>query len=146
MTMISGTNQNPYLPDAGEVTGVEDEPTFHAPVVPVVVEGPVRVQQLPSRGGDARTYTVQPARIVSAAPGGTATFRRNADPRRKRLILIATDQPFYYGFDQESVEKGDAALWPINVPLIVEHDDVFFLASANSAGSKISIIREDWTL
>lgn len=143
MTMI---NQNPYLPDAGEVTGVEEEPSFHAPVVAVRVEGPVRVQQLPSRGGDARTYTVQPARSVAAAAGGTATFRQNSDPRRKRLILLSTDQPFYYGFNQEQVESGTAALWPINVPLTVEHDDTFFLASANSAGSKVTLIREDWTL
>jgi hypothetical protein len=137
---------NPYVPDAEDVQGVEDEPTFRSPVVPVVVEGPVRVQQLPSRGGDARNVFVQPARKVAASTGGNQTYRRNADPRRKRVVLISTDQPFFYGFDQESVESGSAALWPINVPLVIEHCGEYYLASNNSAGSTISIIREDWAL
>jgi hypothetical protein len=114
--------------------------------VPVVVAGPVRVQQLPSKGGMSMTVKVQPARSVSAAAGGTATRRFNGDPRRKRLLLIATDQPFYYGFDQEMVESGNAAVWPINVPLSVEHCDQFWVASANSAGTLLSVIREDWSL
>lgn len=137
---------NPYVPDADDVVGVEDTPTFHAPVVPVVVEGPVRVEPLPSKGGMSRNVLVQPARKVAASPAGSQTFRANRDARRKRVTLISTDQPFYYGFDQETVESGNAAIWPINVPLVVEHCDEYFLASMNVAGSTISIIREDWTL
>lgn len=137
---------NPIMPDAAEIQGVESAPSTKFPTVPVTVEGPVRVEQLPSRLGDARTFKVQPAASIAAHVSGDTTFRRNKDPRRRRVILLSTDQPFYYAMDQETVERGQGALWPINVALPVEHTDEFFLASANVAGSTITLIREDWSL
>lgn len=137
---------NPIMPDAAELQGVEWEGSAKLPIVPVSVEGPVRTEPLPSRLGDARTIKVQPAASILAHTSGDTTFRRNKDPRRRRVILLSTDQPFYYAMDQETVERGQGALWPINVPLPVEHTDEYFLASANVAGSTITIIREDWSL
>jgi hypothetical protein len=137
---------NPIVTDADDVQGVEADASPVLPVVPVRVEGVTRVQQLPSRLGDARTVKVLPAGSVLAHSSGDTTTRINVNPRRRRLILLSTDQPFYYGMEQESVERGTAAIWPINVPLAIEHTDQFFLASANVAGSTISIIREDWSL
>lgn len=137
---------NPIMPDALELQGTEMAPNYHVPTVPVVVEGPVRTEQLPSRLGDARTFKVIPARSVLTHTSGDVTFHGKKDSRRRKILLLSTDQPFYYGMDQEMVESGNAAIWPINVPLPIEHTDEFFLASANVAGSTISIIREDWSL
>jgi hypothetical protein len=137
---------NPYVPDAEDVQGVEDETDYKHPPVCVVVDGPVRTQQLPFRGGMSVTVHIQPATSVAASTGGNQTKRFNADPRRGMLTLLATDQPFYYGFDQTAVENGLAATWPINVPLYVRHSDQFWVASANVAGSSLSVIREDWSL
>lgn len=137
---------NPVLPDAEDVQGEEVDASLRIPVVPVTVEGPVRVQQLPSRLGDARTVKLAPAASITAHSSGDVTFRRNKDPRRRRLILLSTDKPFYYAMEQESAERGSGALWPINVPLVIEHCEEFYLASADAAGSTLTVIREDWTL
>jgi hypothetical protein len=137
---------NPVLPDAEDVQGEEIDGNPRIPIVPVSVEGPVRVQQLPSRLGDARTVKLLPAASITPHAAGEVTFRRNKDPRRRRLILLSTDKPFYYAMEQESAERGSGALWPINVPLPVEHCEEFYLASADAAGTTLTIIREDWTL
>lgn len=137
---------NPIMTDMVDVQGVEDDATPFPITVPVHQEGPIHTEPLPSRLGDARTVTVLPASRVTAHNAGEATLRINADPRRRKMILLSTDQPFYYGMEQQSVESGSAALWPINVALVVEHTDQFFLASANAAGTTLSIIREYWSL
>jgi hypothetical protein len=135
---------NPVVPDTVELEGVNYDGAPFIPVVPVKIEGPARVQQLPSQLGDARTLKLKPARVITAPSGGDATARQNGDSRRKRMVLLSTDQPFYYGLNQETVEGGTAALWPINVALVIEHCAEFWLASANAAGTTLTIIREDW--
>jgi hypothetical protein len=135
---------NPMLPDSLELQGVEHNPA-HIPSVPVVVEGPVRVEALPSRLGDARTVKIRPARVLAAVAGGDYTPRQNEDPRRRKMILISTDKPFYYALGQEAAENGTGALWPANVALVIEHCAQFFLTSADAAGTTLTIIREDWS-
>lgn len=137
---------NPIMTDMIDVQGVEDDASPIPITVPVHQEGPIHSEALPSRLGDARTITVLPAAKVAAHNAGETTARINQDPRRRKMILLATDQPFYYGMEQETVERGTAALWPINVPLVVEHADGFFLASANAAGTTLTVIREYWSL
>jgi hypothetical protein len=136
---------NDVMPCPDDVVGVEENASTHLPIVPVRVEGPTRVQSLPSRLGSARNVKILPARSVSAHNGGDNTFRVNGDPRRRRCIVLSTDQTFYYGSVQEVVESGGGAIWPINVPLVIEHCEEFFLASTNAAGSTISLIIEDWS-
>ena len=137
---------NPVMPDVEDVEGVNADANPFIPTVPVRVEGPVRTQGLPLQLGDARTIRLKPARSVVANSAGDATARQNADSRRRRMVLLSTDKPFYYGLNQESVESGNAALWPTNTALVIEHCDQFWLASADAAGTTLTIIREDWTL
>lgn len=136
---------NPIMPDAAELQGVEWAPSTALPIVPVSVEGPVRTESLPSRLGDARTIKVRPARSVATVSGGDNTSRQNADPRRRRMVLLSTDKSFYYALNQEAAEGGTGALWPANVALVIEHCEAFFLTSADAAGSTITVIREDWS-
>jgi hypothetical protein len=136
---------NPVLPDAEDVEGLETDASLFIPTVPVRIEGPARVQQLPSELGDARTIKLKPSRSITANSAGDTTARQNADPRRKRMVLLSTDKPFFYGLNQESVEGGTAALWPINTALVIEHSNQFWLASADAAGTTLTVIREDWT-
>lgn len=136
---------NNIMPGEDEVVGVEAYPHDHLPVVPVRHEGPVRTQSLPSRLGSARTFKVPAARAIAAHNAGDITGRVNADPRRRRCVLLSTDQPFFYGSKQEVVEGGTGALWPINVPLVIEHCEEFYLASQNAAGSTITMIIECWS-
>lgn len=137
---------NPVLPDAEDIEALNYDASTHLPVVPVRVEGPARVQQLPSQLGDARTIKLKPARVITANASGDATARQNGDSRRRRMVLLSTDKSFYYGLNQESVETGNAALWPANLQLTIEHCAEFWLASADAAGTTLTIIREDWTL
>lgn len=135
---------NPVVPDTEELEGVNYDGAPFIPVVPVKIEGPARVQQLPSQLGDARTVKVKPARVITPNAGGDTTARQNGDARRKRMVLLSTDKPFYYGLNQEAAEGGTGALWPINTPLVIEHCAEFWLASADAAGTTLTIIREDW--
>ena len=79
--MSNPSPDNPdFTPEPSEVLQVEEYPA-HIPAVPVVVEGPVKSQQLPGIGpwapGQLTIDAVTPQQIVGP------------DPRRKRLVVMA---------------------------------------------------------
>lgn len=105
--------------------------------VPVEVTGPVTTHELPSRGATSmiEVATVQPREILGA------------NRSRKSAILLSTDSPFYVAYSRNpAIGSGPAAvaaLWPINVPLVIGHCDwvtVFTLTGT----ATISVLTEDW--
>lgn len=104
----------------------------------VLVEhnGPVMTHALPARAGAAFSMYVDT----------TSNFILGRDLRRQRAVLISTDQPFYYSARELSVvNSASAALWPINVPLVITHADSVYVACATaSSHSTIAVITENF--
>jgi len=85
-------------------------------VVPVQVEGPVRVQQLPAVSGEMSSrndITVTPQKLFSE------------DPRRKVLTLIANTAPLVIGRTQQECLNG--AHIPTNIPVVITHREAVWI-------------------
>lgn len=114
--------------------------------IPVVLEGPVGVQHIPSRaaGGFQRKVSTSDAAVQLLG----------ADPRR-RVARIVSDLAFLYATDQASVAQGTAPLWPADVPLYLTHGEQLWLktqaGSAVTAGEADTVVvtnpaaGADWT-
>lgn len=112
-------------PTPGEL--LQEEPPLTA--IPVAVDGPVRVTELPARNGGSGTVVVD-ATGATAAPSHHV-LRDN--PKRKRAWLVAA-APFQFGSSQALAVSGSAATWPANVPLEIDHyGDVWVAAPAGQA-------------
>lgn len=126
--------------NVGDVNDIEQEADRdeipYMPSVPVAVDGPVQVHQVPSVSSGVRNFT-----------GVTATEAvrvANADPRRRSLTIISVGQNMYVGNDKVNVEGGThAALWPANVPLVITHSDWVWVKSATST-TVVSVLSENW--
>jgi hypothetical protein len=109
----------------------------------VVVEhnGPLTVHQLPARRA-ANTTVLAPI-----APGISVL---GVELKRSRVLLISTDQPFYYATAASKIATASTAaaaatLWPANVPLELLNADKVFLASAHaSTAATIGVVIESW--
>jgi hypothetical protein len=99
-------------PDVREV--LQEEPDAPMTAIPVKVEcvdGPVRVQVLPDKGGATGTRTVKTTKAVKLLV---------ADARRKSAVLISMDQNMRVAFSEAATQAPSAmALWPKLVPLTV---------------------------
>lgn len=92
----------------------------------VQFNGPQQVHDAPSRGGAPFSQAVGPA-------GDTIL---GADPRRKRTVIISTDNPFYYSNKAQSKPStATACLWPANVPLELRNGDTVWCAYASGANN-----------
>ena len=124
---------------SGEVPADEvlQDATPDRVVVPVTVETPVDVRELPRIGGGAWTDTLDTAgkRVLTN------------DPKRAVVTIVSLDQAIYYGHDQGNVSAAagtpNGALWPANTPLVLTHTEEVFLSSSTST-SRVTIIVERW--
>jgi len=119
-------------PDKDEVLQVEDLPPTES--VPVRVEGQVRVTVLPNRGGTTftRTLDTSPKRMVAA------------DHRRRKATLMSIGANARFALSAASAAGSDRmALWPQNVPYIVESDTEIW-ACADTGTTQVSITTELW--
>ena len=114
----------------------QDEST--APIrVPVSVEGPVQVHQLPARSAGSRTWT-----------GNTNALRvGNEDPRRKRAVVllystVATDYA-WISTNQNEVDSGYGFRLPVGIILEISHQEAIY-AKLSSATCVLSILNEQW--
>jgi hypothetical protein len=103
--------------------------------VPVRLDGPVRVQVLPSRHGVSRSY-------ASKATDPEPIPLLGGDDRRRRATLVAIGDAMYVG-PREDVKSGAAALWPDGVPLVIEHTEQVYARAASDTAT-ISVIAENW--
>lgn len=101
--------------------------------VPVRLDQPVPVHILPSRSGAARSYDVDTTTILPLL---------GRDDRRRRAQIISIDQHIFVG-EAEEVRAGTAALWPKQVPLVIEHTELVFVRASASV-TKVSVVAEQW--
>lgn len=132
MAQRSHAGALPATPEISEILQEETAPERFA----VLVEhnGPIATRALPTRAG-------APSTAIVPAEGDQVLGK---DPKRARVTLIATDNPFYYSSrSQSNWSTASAALWPINVPLVLLHSDAIHCAAASGGTSTISIIPEN---
>lgn len=113
---------------------VQEEDPAGLARVPVTVEGPVRVVDLPAKAGG----------LFTVAGVGQAVGVRilSEDPRRKHATVLATDQNVRYGASQAAAENG-GALWPANIPLVWSAKSELW-ATAVTSTTAISVVVEQW--
>jgi hypothetical protein len=104
--------------------------------VPVTLNGPARVQSLPTRGGATRNFT-------SDATTKPVTVAQ-ADPRRAELQVWCTGAPIYIGFDGATVAAGNAAILPVGQVWRTRCTDAVSALSTLGA-AVISMTSESWT-
>jgi hypothetical protein len=125
------TAQRPVTePDDAEVVQVEDGADYTAKVV---VEGPVRTVELPSKSGGM--FTVP-------AVDGNGQRLLGRDPRRKQATIVALAQDVRVGGSQAQASLAGAR-WPANVPLVYSGKDEVW-AAAVTATTDVSVIVENW--
>lgn len=127
---------DPSTPELEAVQQEEaDDGRLMVPVRVLEVAGPVRVQVLPSRHGVSRSWTTN-------ATDPEPVPLLGADLRRRRASIVATGAAVYVG-EREMVKAGAAALWPADVPLIVEHTEQLYARAATGTAT-VSVVSENW--
>ncbi len=110
--------------DIADVLQEKEAPDIEA--VLVRFNGPQPVHDQPSKAGAPFSQVVGPA-------GDTILGK---DPRRKRTVIISTDNPFYYSTSaQAKPSTASACLWPANVPLELHNGDAVWCAYASGANN-----------
>lgn len=122
-------------PDTEDVLQEEAHPAPMTPI-PVVVEGPTRVVELPTPdlvADQVDLDNVTPVRL----------FGR--DPRRKRLTLIASGGALRLATNSQQCQPGRGAIIPTGVPVtLTAYCEVWVMASSGS-GCTVSYLSEQWT-
>ncbi len=124
-------------PEVEELTQQEAPTPLVLNPVPVDVQGPVKVQQLPAQTGSAKRVNVTDTQSVKIAKG---------DPRRSILRIWATDQPIYVGYSQAEADGSQAAKLPINLILpIANLNEVWVRSATPGQATDVSWINDQWT-
>jgi hypothetical protein len=119
-------------PDVPDVLQEEAEETVTVPVCLVDAKAPVRVQQLPRKGGATMTRT------VTTTPWPVL----RADHRRGRAILLGNtpDTSFLVAFTEAAAQaEATMALWPSGVPLEIEATTDVWLAVPADPGTSVVV-------
>lgn len=123
-------------PDTGEV--LQEEPDYVMQVAGcVTVKGPVRVQELPAKGGGTRTKTVSDTRPEHFL---------EPDPRRRRAVLMSMDREIYIAFSQAGIQDAiGSSIWPKGVPFEVDAStDVYVLSAETGQSTRVSVTTYLW--
>jgi hypothetical protein len=122
-------------PTIEQVEGLEEH---EFPAARVVVETPVRTQELPSSNADM-SYVTLPDDSVSDTP----LFGN--DPRRSCVTLLTIDEEIMVATNQAALRKNTGMRWPINVPLVLRHREEIWVKCMDAAGTALSWNYELWT-
>lgn len=126
-----------FNPDVQEVFQAE---TVTPTAIPVCLEEPVRVQELPAKSAGFKSVDLVVGQSVKIL---------ERDPRRKRAVLVAYDftsqsKGVFIGVDQQAALSPYAALLPLSNSLtLTTFDDVW--ASAVTSPCSITVINEQWS-
>lgn len=106
--------------------------------IPVVVEGPVRVQQ-----PGAKTASMV---NVTLPQSGPAQILLGEDRRRTRVLLYATTgtAAFYVGSDKRIVNADGAARFNSGVAFELFVTTALYAKSASTADCQLTVIAESW--
>jgi hypothetical protein len=108
------------VPDQFPDIDTQEQTPAALPAVPVVVNGPVSVLQLPRRKGPILKNTLTTAGQHVLGP----------DPRRCRAVLIC-DVDWQY---QHQIQ-GAGVPWYSKVPLVIEHGDAVYASVPTGTGT-----------
>jgi hypothetical protein len=122
------------IPDTDDVLQEEAAPVPMTPI-PVVAEGPVRVQELPARSAGWRTYDLLPTEAVKVL---------EADPRRRRAVIQATGDAIMLGGSQAGATAG--ARFGAGVLLEITTCDEVWARSVTTppAACTLGVMNEQW--
>jgi hypothetical protein len=120
------------LGEEPELAKVLQEDQAHAAVLVRQAE-PLRVEALPTRAGGMTSFGLTT----------TAESVAGKDPRRNRLVVLATGDSIYIGTDRQQVSAGASMLWPAGTSLEIKHADQVF-ARAAATTCTLSIMTEMW--
>ncbi|MER6059472.1 hypothetical protein [Streptomyces albidoflavus] len=119
------------IPDADDLLQEEEVPAKMT-AIPVVVEGPARVQLLPTRSAGMRSWPLTADQVVRVL---------DADPRRRRAVLQAVGGAVRLGTSQAAARVG-AQIAEGTLLTLTTCDEVW--ATAALADTELSIINEQW--
>lgn len=122
-------------PDTGEV--LQEEPYVMAVQGAVSVKGPVRVQELPLKGGGTRTKSVGDTKFIQVL---------EADKRRGRAVLMSMDEEVYIGFSEAAMQDPIAStVWPAGVPFEVPAAvEAYVMCAVAAATTRVSVTTYLW--
>lgn len=130
-------------PDWDEVEQREGTPEMPIPAVPVHVDGPVQVHQLPPRMSTIGTL------LLDAAGAGVQPVELLPKDLRRTTATILADVPIIIGTTKlATIAKGATSpatggYWPANVPLTIRGSSQFWV-SAVAAAAKVTVLAESW--
>lgn len=119
-------------PDQDEV--LQAEPEYSSAPVPVCVEGPVRTQQLPRKGGSTKTVAVGvvPVRIL------------RADRYRYNAKLMSIGGVMLFSFSQTGAQDPSTmAAWPASTQYVCEAATDLWVCAATGTIT-LSVVTERW--
>lgn len=128
------TTTDDLSPDTDELLQEEHTPAPLTPI-PVVIEGPARVVELPSVGLVLDQIDVD---------NTTAQKVWGKDPRRKRLTLIASGGAIRLAASQAACKPGSGAILPTGVPLTISAANEVWVMASTGAATTVSYIIEQW--
>ncbi len=105
--------------------------------VPVKIETPVRVQQLPA------VYAAV-GRTDALVAGDPPLKILNANPKRKRVFIVTSAQSVSVAFDQQSGKAGQGFLLSTTKTMELTVDSDIYVA-AEVTGAIVSWVVEYWT-
>lgn len=110
---------------------MQDE-TLSLTTVPVSVEGPVQVRELPALAGGWGTVaaTTSSSRLLSA------------DPRRKTAVIWSDTTNIYLASSQSGARAGGFT-WLANVPLVISACDEVWVAAVTGT-TTVHVYSEVW--
>ena len=92
--------------------------------VPVRLDGPATVHELPARNANSRYVNTDPANLIEVLP---------FDLRRKYVVLLCT-QLVYIGHDKALTDRGEVGQLPIGVPITLPTSAPIFCKAVTTAG------------
>lgn len=104
-------------------------------VMPVRIEGPVRIQQPPTKGAGGRTW---------AALGTDFIRVLTADPYRSQATLLTHDQPVKIAFHRtDDPDDIMVTTWPVKVPFTTTSRTEVYVA-ATTGTTMFTLAQERW--
>jgi hypothetical protein len=130
-------------PSWDEVEQREGLPELPVPAVPVHIDGPVQIQQLPPR-------TSRMATIVAPGIGiDQPTELLSKDLRRSRTLVMALDENVVIGLTKQDTRMAiggvaSGLMLPKNVWLDLRGSSAAYVASQTANPSKVLVLAESW--
>ncbi|TDC20623.1 hypothetical protein E1265_21370 [Streptomyces sp. 8K308] len=129
--------ENEPSPDLGDVQQHEPEKELPTPPVPVVQQGPVMVQQLPTRTASMRAIALSGLETIAGE-----------DDRRASLTLYARalGPGFYVGTDRQMVSAGAAAFFDSGQVVVLRTTERLYARADDNASEacRLTVVQELW--